>query len=300
MWRTTTSVLQFQRQGNALYGQIRSFYPAGQPADQQSRPWVADLRPIVTTDDGRIGFIETRRRRAEGAFDTSTKVGWKATLSHGLFLLIRVPAGQDKRLEVAVSADRMFNPEPDMVLDRRNEAQAQAIALGGRMFGHTAAGRVRWHRFMLAELLAEQCQVLAAWGQPLTGRSDAMSELLDQLQREALPLFEDSAFVPVFGLSYIMTTPEQRRPIYYLLQRDCPQRMKIQTGHYDPTSPWLPTSQGSFSFGAVTAGLMARREALGKNSRGERASARLAGNAGWTERAAPDRSYSAALLREAR
>jgi hypothetical protein len=109
-----------------------------------------------------------------------------------------------------------------------------------------------------AQSLAQQCQVLAAWGQPLTRRSDAMTASVDQLQREALPLFEDSAFVPVFGLSYIMTTPEQRLPIYYLLVRDCPQQMEVQTGHVNLTYPW------GGSFGGVTAGLVARHEALGK------------------------------------
>ncbi len=88
-----------------------------------------------------------------------------------------------------------------------------------------------------------------------------MTQIIDRLEPEAVPLFDDDAFVPVFGLPYIATSASQRKPIFYLLIRDCPQKL----GMRDLGNPLLSYPfggpEGSWGYGAVTAALMNRRAA---------------------------------------
>ena len=88
-----------------------------------------------------------------------------------------------------------------------------------------------------------------------------MTKAIDQLVPEAVPLFDDDTFVPVFGLPYIATSASQRKPIFYLLIRDCPQKLgKQDLGHPLLSYPF-GGPEGSWGYGAVTAALMNRRDA---------------------------------------
>lgn len=257
LMRTTTMLLEFRSANGELYGQIRANYPVGKPADEQDR-LVANLRPLLATEDGRIGFVITRRIVADGAFDPAVQSPGNP-LVHGALLLVQPPSAAQPNLEVALSSDRGFSPEPNILFERQSEGGAQAIATGGPRLPLPAAfgGRIGQ-----ARSLKEQCDVLADWGRVLISRPDAMSRPVDQLQREALPLFENDSFIPVFGQPYIAFAAQQRTPIFYLLQRDCPQKLKMQElAHYDLSSPWTAQPEGSFGFAAVTTKLVERHDA---------------------------------------
>jgi hypothetical protein len=247
-----STLLTFRREGTLLFGRIRAFAPPYKPPAEQDR-LVADLRPLLTTEDGRIGFVVTRRRRAEGVFDPSAR--WRETFSRGALLLLRPPAAQDSQIEVAVSEYGGLNP-PNLLLQRRSEEDAKAVAEGGppQALAPGFGGRLA-----AAKSFKAQCDVLAEWGRPLTGRPDALTVPVERLGRETLPLFEDETFVPVFGLPYAMTTAEQRRAVFYLLARDCPQKLKMsELDHYNLTQPW---SDRPAVVSAISAGLMERHDA---------------------------------------
>ena len=252
----TAVSLQFRRKGDLLYGRLQAFFPVSKPPSDRDHLSV-DLRPIVTTADGQIGFVSTRVLRAEGTFASGKRS--PNMLAQGIFLLVAPPKAEDRELQVSLSAGlRCCAAEPDMLFLRREEAEVAQIAAGGvpaelppGIGGRLAAARS----------LQAQCDALEEWSRPLTARTDAETQIIDRLEPEAVPLFDDDAFVPVFGLPYIAMSAAQLKPVFYLLIRDCPQKLgKRDLNH---TLLYAPFSgpEGSFGYAAVTSALMNRRAA---------------------------------------
>ena len=258
MWdllRGMEATLEFRRKGDLLYGRLQAFYPTYKPPSDRDHLSV-DLRPVMTTADGRIGFVSTRLLRAEGFFTPGPHS--PTLLAQGLFLIIRPPNAQDGELEVALSSGfRCCQTDPNVLFLRREEAEVAQIGAGGvrtelppGIGGRLAAARSR----------QTQCSALEDWGRPLISRSDAMTQIIDRLEPEAVPLFDDDAFTPVFGMPYISMSAAQLKPIFYLLHRDCPQLGVKDVDHpllYDP----FALTEGSFGYVAVTAALVNRRAA---------------------------------------
>ena len=106
-----------------------------------------------------------------------------------------------------------------------------------------------------------QCDALEEWSRPLTARPDAQTQIIDRLEPEAVPLFDDDAFVPVFGLPYIAMSAAQLKPFFYLLARDCPQKLGMRDLNHPLLYSPFSGPEGSFGYAAVTAALMNRRAA---------------------------------------
>ncbi len=258
LFRGTDLSLEFRRKGDFLYGRLQAFYPTSKPPSDRDHLSV-DLRPIVTTEDGRVGFVSTRVWRAEGNFAPGSRGFGSSMLAQGLFLLVVPPKAEDRELQVALSWARgCCDAKPDALFLRRDEAEVAQIGAGGvRMELPPGIGG----RLAAARSFQAQCDALEEWSRPLTGRSDAMTQIIDRLEPEAVPLFDDDAFVPVFGLPYIDMSAAQLKPFFYLLIRDCPQRLGMQNLNHPLLYSPFSGPEGSFGYAAVTSALMNRRAA---------------------------------------
>ena len=125
----TDVTLEFRRKGDLLYGRLQAFYPTYKPPSDRDHLSV-DLRPIMTTADGRIGFVSTRALRAEGTFMAGS-LG-SSMLAQGLFLLVAPPKAEDRELQVALSWARgCCADKPDALFLRRDKAEIAQIDAGG-------------------------------------------------------------------------------------------------------------------------------------------------------------------------
>ena len=100
LFRGTDVSLEFRREGDLLFGRLQAFFPTSKPPSDRDHLSV-DLRPIVTTADGRVGFVSTRVSRAEGTFAPGSR--FANMLAQGLFLLVVPPKAEDRELQVALS-----------------------------------------------------------------------------------------------------------------------------------------------------------------------------------------------------
>jgi hypothetical protein len=292
----TAVALEFRREGDLFYGRLQAFYPASKPPSDRDHLSV-ELRPIVTMPDGRVGFVSTRVWRAEGNFTPGSRS--PNMLAQGFFLLVAAPKAEGRELQVALSTALLCcAAEPNVLFLRRDEAEIAQIGAGGvrAELPPGIGGRLAAARSQQA-----QCDALEDWSRPLIARPDARTQIIDRLEPEAVPLFDDDAFVPVFGLPYIAMSAAQLKPFFYLMVRDCPQ----QLGMRDLDHPLLysPFSgpEGSFGYAAVTAALVNRRAAKATVAEAEkRLPALPATDAGLTELGKLERetTTSLALLTE--
>jgi hypothetical protein len=278
VFRDIQASLVFERTGDLVYGRLAAYYPANRPPSDQER-LVVDLRPIFMTPDGRIGFVSTRVSQAEGAFAPGAP--GDPMLSHGFVLLVRPPEAGASEFEATLATGARRFTQPNLRFVRREAGEAAEIAQGGVRadLPPGVAGKLA-----AARSLQAQCEVLADWARPYLATPNLRHQTFDLLLRQALPLFEDDAFVPVFGLPYATMTAAQRRPISGLLGGDCPRRFDKQDLAVGLDRAFGAVPEGDFGFAPVTAALADRREARAKAAdAAERLPGLAATEAGWRE-----------------
>ncbi len=278
VFRNIQASLVFERTGDLVYGRLRAYYPANRPPSDRER-LVVDLRPIFMTPDGRIGFVSTRVSQAEGAF--APDAPGDLMLSHGFVLLVRPPEAGASEFEAALATGAHPFTQPNLRFVRREAGEAAEIAQGG-VRADLAPGVAG--KLAAARSLQAQCEALADWARPYLATPNLRHQSFDLLLRQALPLFEDYAFVPVFGLPYATMTAAQRRPISGLLGGDCPGRFDMQDLAVGLGRAFAAMPEGDFGFASVTAALADRREARAKAAdAAQRLPGLAATEAGWRE-----------------
>jgi hypothetical protein len=278
VFRDVQASVVFERTGESVYGQLRVYYPANRPPSDQER-LVVDLRPILMMPDGRIGFVSTRVTQAQGVFALGSPSG--QMLSHGFVLLVRPPEAGGQELEATLATGARNFTQPNLHFVRREAGEAAEIGRGGVRvdLAPGLAGKLAE-----ARSLKLQCEALADWARPYLATPNLRNQSFDVLLREALPLFEDDAFVPVFGLPYVTMTAAQRRPISGLFRGDCPRRFDMQNLAIGLDRAFGAMPEGDFGFAAVSAALADRREARVKVADAAQRLPGLAANeAGWQE-----------------
>jgi hypothetical protein len=259
LFRDIQASLVFEQAGDVIYGRLTAYYPANKPPSDQER-LVVDLRPIFMAPDGRIGFVSTRVSQAQGVFAPGSPSD--QMLSHGFVLLVRPPPEPGaSEFEAGLATGARRFTQPNLRFVRREAGEAAEIAQGGVRvdLAPGVAGKLA-----AARSLGAQCQTLADWARPYLATPNLRHQSFDLLLRQALPLFEDEAFVPVFGLPYATMTATQRRPISGLLGGDCPRRFEMQELAVGLDRAFGAMPEGDFGFAAVSAALADRREARAK------------------------------------
>ena len=278
LFRDIQASLVFERAGDVIYGRLRAYYPANKPPSDQER-LVVDLRPIFMTPDGRIGFVSTHVSQAEGAF--APGVPGDRMLSHGFVLLVRPPEPGASKFEAGLATGARRFTQPNLRFVRREAGEAVEIAQGG-VRADLAPGVAG--KLAAAPSLEAQCDALADWARPYLATPNLRHQSFDLLLRQALPLFEENAFVPVFGLPFATMTATQRRPISGLLGGDCPRQFDMQDLAVGLDRAFAAMPEGDFGFASVTAALADRREARAKAAdAAERLPGLAATEAGWRE-----------------
>ena len=204
------------------YGLYTWSYPADQPPVKQDHLEFA-IRPLLVTDDGRVVFTSTVFKAAEGAFRhyDGTTILFELSFEPGGTLLVeRVP---DDLHQYALRLKRV---SADAVA-AANEGEAPPVPLPSSIGGLLGS----------AGTLEEQCRVLHDWAQPVVATVDfGDHSTADAELRGVLPLFDDSSFTPVFGLSYSLTTRDQRKAVWNLGRFTCPRRTGL--GGFFVSSVW--------------------------------------------------------------
>ncbi|HQV15981.1 MAG TPA: hypothetical protein PK620_13770, partial [Denitromonas sp.] len=206
--------------GGKLYGIYSTANPVGRPPAEQDR-FSATIRPLLVLEDGRVAFAKVRATQIEGVFAPERGGAMNATL---MFLVV-VSLEDDGQLlvEQLGSGKRAFAYR----LHRSSEAEAGALALGEAPpvpLPSTLGGT-----FANAPSLDAQCRAVVQWAEPVTSSHDLGRMMVSKGQEAQLPLFEDSAFEPVFGKPYALTTAEERGILNQMVRRICPGRVGMNT-----------------------------------------------------------------------
>ena len=212
--------IEIAEDGGKLYGLYTAAHAISSPPAEQDR-FAASIRPLLVLDDGRVAFTEIRPMRAEGVFAPVRG----STISAMPLFLMAVSLEDDGQLLVEqIGSD--FRPGIRAAayrLHRTSEAEAGALALGEAppaplplTLGGTVAD---------AASLDAQCRAFVQWAEPVTSTHDLGRMMVSQGQEAQLSLFEDSAFEPVFGKPYALTTTEERRALNYMVRWICPGRI---------------------------------------------------------------------------
>jgi hypothetical protein len=209
--------------------ELRAQHPDDQPADARDR-FRLSLVPL-RVHQGRTILVPVRVRDATGVFDRARQQVTRHSLSLARALVLA--GGAADTLEMRdVSRDqdiaRIFGPagstpaQPgrrDVTLTRAGAAlvgtlsagATAPLALPGSVGGKLAAAGSR----------EAQCAALRDWLQPHRAGVDLNRLSVDAGSRAILDAFADPSFVPVFGLSFALLAPEERRSIRELLYTRC-------------------------------------------------------------------------------
>ncbi len=236
-------------EGINMYGRYEIVRPIySQPTLQEH--YCVRLRPLLTLEDGRIGFVPLEVERAEGRLAGQSKRG----MLGDFILALKRGAGDALMIE-------RITPRPprqgENTVTRLQRLGPPAIAAlnageGPRVdFSPSIGGRL-----VEAASLDGQCRVLQDWLQPLSDAGDLGRMNYNSTLPHALPLFTDQHFVPVFGLPFQQTTQEERSALSSVMVL-CSVRLKADV----LVNPFVgrPFS-GQVGFDEFSAKLMDREE----------------------------------------
>ncbi len=149
-----------------------------------------------------------------------------------------------------------FDPKPQSPGNAR--LLSNAIAEGVPVtLPNGIAGKIKSARSLL-----EQCKVLESWADPFLSRPDASTASVDILKREMLPIFDDAAFFPVFGLNYRDMSAIQRKPFFYLTYSTCAAHFGMRLNHSDIYRSFTDMPPDQPAFNAMVDSLADRHAAL--------------------------------------
>jgi hypothetical protein len=203
--------------GGRLYGTFSAARPVNREAALQDR-FATSIRPLLVLEDGRLAFVSVAVKREEGTFARNRPYLGAA------FLLALTRTGDGG---LAVERFDRSNSSSGMVLQPMGEA-----AIAGLLAGEgpplplptSILGTVGE-----AVTLDGQCRALSDWMGPVVAVHDLQRMQISAGMQVVLPLFDDPAFLPAFGIPFGLTTEEERRAVWELTRLHCPRRIGLRS-----------------------------------------------------------------------
>jgi len=232
-------------EGVNMHGRYEVVSPLSTQPTRQDRYRVR-LRPLLTLEDGRIGFVPMEIENAEGRLAGQSKRG-----PFGDFLLaISKGSGNTIMIERLVSG-RVGNA---VMLHSMGTGEIAALDAGEGpriAFPESMGGRL-----VAAPSFDAQCRVLRDWLQPLSNAGDLGRMTYNSTLTHALPLFTEKNFAPVFGLPYQQTAQPERSAIVSVMAL-CATRIETEVLRNPFINRPLASQAG---FDEIAAKLMDRQE----------------------------------------
>jgi hypothetical protein len=217
--RTSQGEIVIAEHDGILYGSVSSASPVAREAALQDR-FNAGIRPLFKTEDGRVAFVSMGVRRAEGPYHPSRNSRYPGDA------FVLVPALRD---DGALEVERLRPGQPrpiGMVLAPMSEQAIAGLRLGEAPpapLPSALSGSIGE-----AATLEGQCRALRDWAQPFLSTHDPRRMQLAAALEAAMPLFDDAAFLPAFGLPYGLTTSDERGALFQLTRFVCPSRIGLE------------------------------------------------------------------------
>jgi len=234
----------------ANVGLLTAVYPNTTAQARQDRLAIG-LEALFATRDGMLAFLPLGLRRQEGTFRPDH-------LPHHKFsepFLVLLPSHPADEMTMSLVFNSMNLRPQQIALHRAAEGLATAMQSGKQPPAKLAQGL--GGKLRAAPTIDDQCKVLADWAAPYTEGRDLDHVIIGRdAFREAMFLYEDKVFEPVFGVPYSATMPDQRKSVWQLLYFDCPRKFGMkQLSSFAIADPWKTR------FDEVAALLLNRQEA---------------------------------------
>ncbi len=232
----------FAQTPQGLAGVYERVRPITESPLRQHR-YAATIRPLVVLDDGRLLFAQMEILRDEGRSAPAPPRSGKEAFSLPRPLIIAGDADGHLLIEEYGWSPFLLRPATEAIQAALDAGEGPPLELPSGLGGALRA----------APSVDAQCRALLGWWEPILSGTPAGSSRSPWSLERGLPLLEDTAFVPVFGLPYSLTTETERNALWNLIPL-CARRVS-------PDLQWAYRPfEGSSVFEQLQAALINRRE----------------------------------------